>query len=271
MHGLVRHLVGTWAEDAVTHASALAAIEPTSGSQSHPVAGGWLVLSGAGAYVNRAFAAGCDVALSATDLQLIVSLSRAGGVVPAVEVTPATQPETVDRLRAAGFVHDTNRDVTAMATQVDDSNIGPPDDVHVGMVTSQADLLLWQETSAIGWGHTTVEARRTSDAFAAAAYANDDEWMMLAFDRAGGRPIGCAIATIRTGVATLGGMSTVPEQRRRGVQAALLRYRLDLAAGEGCDLAATTAAVGGASERNLQRHGFSPEFTIQTYTLPTPA
>ena len=35
----------------------------------------------------------------------------------------------------------------------------------------------------------------------------------------------------------------------------------------GCTLAAATAVTGGASERNLVRHGFEPRFVIETWSL----
>jgi GNAT superfamily N-acetyltransferase len=90
--------------------------------------------------------------------------------------------------------------------------------------------------------------------------------MVLAFDPSGERPIGCASSTVRDGIATLGGMSTIPAARRRGVQAALVRHRLARAATLGCELAAATAAVGSASERNLVRLGFEAQFAVETWT-----
>jgi GNAT superfamily N-acetyltransferase len=90
--------------------------------------------------------------------------------------------------------------------------------------------------------------------------------MVIAYDRNDGRPLGCASMTIRDRVATTGGMSTLPAERGRGVQAALIRFRLHLAAERGCAIGATTAVTGGASERNLQRHGFRPRFEITTWT-----
>jgi GNAT superfamily N-acetyltransferase len=61
-------------------------------------------------------------------------------------------------------------------------------------------------------------------------------------------------------------MSTIPAARRRGVQAALVRHRLARAATLGCELAAATAAVGSASERNLVRLGFEAQFAVETWT-----
>lgn len=286
------------------HAESLIRRDPTGGGRLHPVAGGWLVLAGPGMYVNRALAAGIARdpadgrptdgrrgALSAAELEVLVTESRALGMVPAVEVTPATGEASVDRLRSAGFAHDPTRDVATLTRSIGSQAVAPieaPDDVAVRPVGSSPERLrLWQETSILGWGHATEVARRASDAYAAAAHATPGEHLVLAFDaRPGsvgagaasgvdpgaasgvGRPIGCATTTVRAGLALLGGMATVPAQRRRGVQAALLRHRVERAAELGCDLAVATASAGSASERNLRRHGFAPLVVIETWVLP---
>jgi GNAT superfamily N-acetyltransferase len=94
--------------------------------------------------------------------------------------------------------------------------------------------------------------------------------MVIAFDRAEDRPVGAASLTVRDGVATLGGMSTVPSDRGRGVQAALICYRLERAHQLGCVIASSTAATGGDSERNLRRHGFQQRFVVATWLVSPP-
>jgi hypothetical protein len=45
----------------------------------------------------------------------------------------------------------------------------------------------------------------------------------------------------------------------------MVDHRLKIARKSGCDIAASTAVTGGASERNLMRLGFHPLFQITTY------
>lgn len=267
---MIRRVVRAWALDAAAFADVLTRDQPEWGSAVHEVAGGRLVISGRGLYVNRALAFGTDAPATDDDVELVVTVCRAAGVAPAVEVTPVTHPGTAERLAAHGFTHDPDRDVTALLrppTPLPDA----PDDIVVRPVRTDGDLLLWQETSARGWGHTSEAARRASDAFTRAAHTVDGDGMLVAFDATDGRPLGCASTTIRDALATLGGMSTVPSERGRGVQAAMLRHRLALAVARGCDLAASTTVVGGASERNLVRHGFIPGFSVTTWSLASPA
>ncbi len=62
---------------------------------------------------------------------------------------------------------------------------------------------------------------------------------------------------IHQGVAQLCGSSTLPGQRRRGVQSALLSRRLADAAAAGCDIAVITTQPGSKSQENAQRRGFA--------------
>ena len=68
---------------------------------------------------------------------------------------------------------------------------------------------------------------------------------------------GGASLRVHYGIAQLAGAATLPAHRRRGVQTALLRSRLVLAAQGGCDLAVVTTQPGSVSQANVMREGFS--------------
>jgi GNAT superfamily N-acetyltransferase len=263
--GVLRRVLHAWALDAAAFADVLARHDPTWGSQTHPMAGGQLVLSGCGLYVNRAMAAGIAPALTESDVDQLVAESLVVGVPPAIEVSPVTATETLRVLASHNFERQPDSDVTALVWPVGERPLpDSPMDVVIRSI-SAASIKDWQEVSALGWGHTSAEARRASDAFVAAAHAIDGDGMVIAHDAGDGRPLGCASLTRRTGVATLGGMSTIPAERRRGVQAALVRHRIEVAIESGCDLIVSGTASGGASQRNLQRLGFVPGATISTW------
>jgi GNAT superfamily N-acetyltransferase len=253
---LIARLEHVEAENAVAFALVLSAIDRSWGTETLAVAGGQLVLCGPGLYVNRAIAAGIETPLRDADIGLIVDRSAAVGVPPAVEVTPVTHEESITQLQAHGFEPDATRDVTVLARSLDHM---PDDLTREGIeVVSVADRSLaeWQETSALGWGHTTESARHAADVFAAAAAKVDGDGMLIAIDASDGRPLGVASMTILGDVATLGGMSTIPTERGRGVQAALILHRLGRAKAAGCTIATSATAVGGDSERNVRRFGF---------------
>jgi GNAT superfamily N-acetyltransferase len=150
-------------------------------------------------------------------------------------------------------------------TELDGSDAAAFD--HRIVIEPAADQVdVWQETSALGWGHRADGARRASDAFAAATAVVDGAGFVVARDANTGDPVGCASLAVRDSVATLSAMSTVPGERRRGVQAALIAHRLGAARSAGCVVATSTVEPGGASERNLARFGFAPWFHITTMT-----
>ena len=66
---------------------------------------------------------------------------------------------------------------------------------------------------------------------------------------------------MRDGVAGFFGASTLPAFRRRGVQTALLRARMERAREAKCDLAVCLAQPGSSSGRNATRLGFQVLYT----------
>ena len=101
--------------------------------------------------------------------------------------------------------------------------------------------------------------RTTSDEFMGADREAAGSTQLLAL--IDGQPVGCGSLSVvgavgaRTG--WLGAAATIPSARRRGVQTALVRHRLQLAVEAGCDLVGATASVGSTSARVLMRCGLS--------------
>ncbi len=262
-------LLRIWADDAVAFARVLAQEDPSLGAEHFALAGGRAVLCGPGMYVNRVLAAGLGPAMTDADLDLLEQRCAIVGVRPEVEVSRLTHPATVGRLAARGYL--AGDVVVALARQLADVDDLPPGDPTLSVERADGDLLpMWQETSALGWGHATEERRRASDAFARAAAVVDGEHLVVVRDADDRRAVACASMSIRDGVATLGGMSTVPGERGRGIQSALIAHRLRAAASAGCDLAASTTAPDSGSERNMRRLGFRRCCSLVTWSRSTP-
>jgi GNAT superfamily N-acetyltransferase len=237
---------------------------PTHPAEASRVAGGWLVLTGPGSYVNRLVGGGVERPLTEDDLATVIERSAAVGVAPAIDVTGATDPDVVELLLGAGF------EPPATAVTIlrwDGERPLATDDVRVRLVAVDEvdEVDEWRTLTAQGWGHADPAARRISDEFTDAVARLEGEHLLIASSRYDGRALGCAGLSIRDGMATLGGMSTLPDERGHGVQTALVAARLELAIEHGCDLIVSTAATGGASERNLRRLGFDPLSPLRTY------
>ena len=83
-----------------------------------------------------------------------------------------------------------------------------------------------------------------------------------------GTTAACGSLHVVDGVGWLGGAATLPAQRGTGLQTALVRHRLRMAAEMGCTFAAATALPDGQSARNLERLGFRLAYTQAVLTKP---
>ena len=260
---MMRRVLHGWADGAAAFAAALAEHDPSWNSEAFPLAGGRVALWGRGMYVNRAFAVGLDAPMTIADFATLERRSAAVGVTPTIEVTPLTSPTVTVLAVERGYAVSIDATI-ALRHDLTDDTIPSDEPTDVVVEPAAGQLPVWQAVSAAGWGRHEPSARRASDAYAAVAAVVDGPGFVLARDAVDDRPLGCASVSIHDGVATLGGMSTLPTERRRGVQAALVGHRLRQARSAGCVIATTTTAAGGASERNLGRLGFAPWFEITT-------
>jgi GNAT superfamily N-acetyltransferase len=188
------------------------------------LAGGHAVLCGPGLYVNRALAVALAGPMVVADFELLERRSAVVGVPPSIDVTPTTDGSVIGIAAARGY--SLQRFLTTHVRRLggieEDASLAR--DPTVVVERADGELLgVWQDVAAAGFAVGPGEPRRAND-----------------------------------GVATLGGMATVPAHRRRGVQRALVAHRLRLAAERGCDLAVASTAPANDSERNLYRAGFRP-------------
>ena len=222
-------------------------------------------------YVNAAMAVGLtgDVSplIISDEFDVFEARCAAVGVEPAIEMSSLTRSAVTSAVAERGYVM--HRARTALRRRLDDVDRTSPVDRTLVIESGADQLDVWQSTSAVGWGHVTPASRQVSDGYARAAAEVDGDGFVLVRDALTSEPIACASLTIRDDVATLGGMSTVPTARRRGVQAALIGYRLRAAAEAGCTIATSTTSPGSDSERNLVRHGFETWFAIETHVRGT--
>ncbi|MFF2889368.1 GNAT family N-acetyltransferase [Paenibacillus sp. NPDC057967] len=74
-------------------------------------------------------------------------------------------------------------------------------------------------------------------------------------------PAAVGVMHIHEGTASLALAATLPEYRRKGLQTALLKWRLHEAYQAGCDLVAGQASFGSSSQHNMERLGMSLAWT----------
>lgn len=227
-----------------------------------PWRGGMLVALGAGRYINRAVGFG-GAEVSANDVTAAEEYFRDAGVPSMIEVSSWASASLLTVLGDRRYRPSWTRNVFA-ATPAEVSLVERSDashvDVDVDVVVVDDDLLgAWQRVLADGNGLIKDADRAISDEFALARYQAPDAPILLAY--VDGKVAGCGSIEVINGVGWVGGAATDPSFRGRGVQAALLQRRIEIAAEHGCDVVASTALPVGASARNLFRHGFGLAYT----------
>lgn len=220
-----------------------------------PWRGGMLVALGAGRYINRAVGFGtADV--SADQLGEAEDYFRDAGVPSMIEVSSWASASLLTVLGDRRYRPSWTRNVYARA--LDPVAADEIAGLEIRVVDDSL-LLSWQKVLADGNGLTKDADRAISDEFALARYQVPDSPILLAL--IDGAVAGCGSIEMIDGVAWVGGAATDPSSRNRGVQAALLRRRVEIAAEHGCDFLAASALPAGVSARNLSRHGFDLAYT----------
>ncbi len=214
-------------------------------------ASGTLAAFGPGRYVNRAVGVSLDE-LDDDQLDELEAYFTDAGVPPSLEVASWAPASLLARLAARGYTISWFRNVYVAA--LDDRL--PPE--HPAMTVDEVTddtLEQWLAVLRVGNELTTPDA-----------VAISDEWARASRDVAGttdylahldGVAAGCGSIAPESGVGWIGGATTVPAYRRRGVQGALIRRRMTAAYEAGCDLAVVTAVPSGDSARNVARLGFT--------------
>ena len=140
-------------------------------------------------------------------------------------------------------------------TDLDGEVEAPPSGVNIRRAAPD-EAKLWTKTVAQGFAEhhpVTPSILDVMEGFFPAAHC-----FIALVD---GTIAGGAALSVREGVCGLFGASTLPEFRGRGVQAALLKARLESAAAQGCDVAVSIAQPGSTSHRNIERQGFRVAYT----------
>lgn len=261
---LARRIEGALAADLVAFARARAGFDPASGAEHLAVAGGVAVWTGQ--FGSRAQAVGLEGPVTDTELgrlhRFLAAPHRGDGRAE-IELCPLG----VEALAGALDRHPHGlhgfRNVYATAVPAPPLDTIGPTGLTIEPVVGER-LAVWSRVLLDGFGYPPGQRRdgvaRWNDMMGTVPEAT----LLLASLR--GEPVGASSVLVHElsdggRVASLGGTTTLGPHRRRGVQLALLRHRLGLAAGAGCDLAVVTADPGSSSGRNARRAGFALAYT----------
>ena len=139
-----------------------------------------------------------------------------------------------------------------------------PDGVTV-RVAGVEEAAVWAQINARGWGHEHPELVDFLGEFGPVAFAR--EYTVNFVAEMDGQAGAAGALSLHEGVALFAGAATIPEMRRRGLQAALLEARMRYAFEHGYDLAMMVTEAGSQSQRNAERKGFCIAYTRTKWQL----
>jgi hypothetical protein len=244
------------------YAEARRRLYPDSGAGWIECAGAYAVFDGVDSPITQSFGLGIFEELNPTSLDVIERffLERAAPVLH--EVSPLAGVAALDLLCTRNYrpIEISNvlyRSVEQPTTEYQS---------HISVrVIGPEEAQLWSNVSARGWAHEHPELMDFLLQLGAVSSARKQSLCFLA--EVDGQPGAAGVLSMHDNVALFGGSATVPELRRRGLQAALLQERMRYAFDHQCDLAMMAAVPGSDSQRNAERKGFRIAYTRTKWKL----
>jgi GNAT superfamily N-acetyltransferase len=254
------------------YAEARRRLFPDSGAEWMECAGACAVFDGIDSPVTQTFGLGMFEELSPAALDVIEHFFLDRGAPVVHEVSPFAGVPVLEMLCARNYRPVELSNVFCQPVEPPTTEEQSGINVRV-IVPEEAEL--WSDISARGWSHEHPELRNflldlgaISAAQILGVFAGSSVEDSLCFlAEYGGKPGAAGVLCIYEGVALFGGSATLPELRRRGLQAALLHKRMCYAFDHGCDLAMMVAHPGSDSQRNAERKGFGIAYTRTKWRL----
>ena len=241
-------------------------VRPASGAEWIECGGAYAVFNGPDSPVTQTFGLGVFEALNSETLDTIEKFFFDRKASVAHEVSPFAGVAALNLLCGRGYRPIEISNVMIRETGHPNANANKEIQVRVA---EPNESQLWSDTLKRGWLHELPDLEEFFNKNGAISAATKDSVRFIA--ELEGKPGAAGALAIHKGVALLGGASTVPEMRRRGLQTALIEARMKYAAENGCDLLMLVAEPGSNSQRNAERNGFRIAYTRTKWLLPLSA
>lgn len=261
---LSKRLERTEGHACIRHAEAHRQVFPESGAEWMECAGAYAAFAGADSPVSQTFGLGLFEELSPATLDTIERFFLERGAAACHEMSPMAGVAAFDLLCSRNYKPIELSNVLyqpIVATEPLNSS-----GIHVRPIRRDEGAL-WGEINAKGWAHDHPEILDFLLKIGSVASAQQQSVCFLA--ELEGKPGAAGLLHIHDGVALFSGAATLPEFRRGGLQAALLRERMRYAFDSGCDLAMMVAEPGSSSQHNAERNGFRVAYTRTKWRLPS--
>jgi GNAT superfamily N-acetyltransferase len=242
---------------------AMQRLRPGLGAQAielpHGAQAGYL---GPASPISRVHGLGVRGPVEEADLTAAEEFFAQRGEACPVSLSPGADPSAAALLRQRGYAFDSLMHVFVRPVPAPDEDLGPPASIHIDRLPPSDDersFELFDSVLRRGF-HADAPVPPSLDGISRIVGTVPGVRFFLAMIDAS--PAGGGSFEPVDRIAIFFGTSTIEAFRRRGVQTALLRARLDHArrlarGGSPIDAAVVMARPGSASERNIARAGFS--------------
>jgi GNAT superfamily N-acetyltransferase len=241
---------------------AVIATQPDAGAFVEEIDGGVAVYTGPASPMNKMIGVGFDGVPAGERLESVERNFKARGAPLQAEVATLANPAVSAELTRRGYVLRNFENVLGLAIARGHGDVPPDSGITIELMRNGGEAE-WLDAGVTGFLHPDVKGVQAEPLPPRAALESALGPFMIATGfrryvaRIDGRLAGVATARLDADVAQLCGAATLPAFRRRGVQAALLRWRLADAFQHGCDLAVMTTQPGSTSQENGHRQGFA--------------
>ena len=245
---------------------------PGRGVFARSLAGGVATFTGPGSPLNKVAGLGFAGPLDESELEAVEAAYAERACPVQAELSCLGDPSIGALLTRRGYALQGFENVLGRALPLESAR-APADGIVVSPSPAE-ELATWLDVVVTGFANPDAQgvpsheryARATAEAVMGDMAAVPGLFRYLA--RRDGAAAGGASLRLSEGVAQLCGAATLPEHRRRGVQAALLSARLEAAGRAGCDVAVVTTQPGSKSQENAQRQGFELLYTRAVLVRP---
>lgn len=239
--------------------------------ETRPFAGGIMARGAPGAWFNRAHGAGLDGPVDPEEVDRLIDFYEQRGIEPRLELCPFAHQTLVDALAARGFA--VRRFLIVLAREVDAAErIEPPHPAPRGVVIERIRPGDGEAIEAFGRlfveGFEVRGEDRIAETMRAARHVVEAEGSIGVRAMLDGACVGVAAMELAGPLASLFGACVTASARGRGIQQALLAWRLREAAASGARVATIQSRPGIPTERNAMRMGFTVAYNNVVLVRP---
>ena len=236
-------------------------LRPAVGAAFEPICGGHMIFAGLNSPIGHACGLGFDGPVTSADLDRLEDFYRSHGAPAQVDFCPLTDPSLLELLKERGYgIHELNNVLFRNLDMREPA--GTPAGVQIRRGKPE-EAALFSDIVSRSFFDTSDPPEGFADMLAPLFRFPE---ALTFFACVGQTPVAAAAGRIipEHRVFALFGAGTLPDFRRRGIQTALLRARMEAAAEAGCDVVVVVTQAGTVSERNCVRLGFRIAYSKAT-------